>query len=346
MTGGNKLRDPFGHNKWLNISRWTSGANVRKATEKLSDISDRFLNGSDSYAVRFAVAKQTLAANEATFSRTRAIHHVAITRVEGAQGRHPHFAFTVYLNPGHSAQDAGVPNVLSTEGIDPSGKEYSIPVRFETLEGRPVAFGFAGGDRVVGEPALRGVCGFVFSQEGSNYFITNSHVLTEPDVAPLNRKCWYFDVLIGACSYGDPLKTAEVNIMDAVVVRMENVAVDPLVVGSNGDRIIDRGELRVGQSDRFFYVTENSTVVCTNPAYVGTVAQAALGENRFVRFSQFWKLTALSGRPQPGHSGAALCFKAGTGLIIMGLVFGGVPERNEVWAFSSSDLWPALFNLG
>lgn len=340
-----KLRDPFGRYQWVNPSRWVSGANTRRTAAGFSALYDSLWNREGSYARQFEAAKIALRANESTFNQVAALHHVAISSSEVTTSNPAGLAFTAYLKPGHQARDAvQLPREIHLRRDDGTEDRYAFPVIIEPLPEAPIVFGFSGGDRVVGEPRLRGVCGFAFKENNENYFITNCHVLSEPDRDPAARKCWYFDTPLGACSYGPMLRSSTINEMDAVVVRTEGIDVDVLSIAGQHETIVDWVDLRVGSTEGYFYVAENATVRCQLPSYVGYTADVVVEGGRPLKFSGFWKLTATSGRPRPGHSGAALCMKARGGLIIAGLVFGGVPGGNEVWVYSAGDIWRALFN--
>jgi len=352
MDSDPKPADPFGGNRWTSANRWMDGSNARLVYSNMRSVSDYYLRGSDPYESQLETAQRTLAGNRSTFDRFPAIDHVAIAK-SGESGKYLYYC--VYLKPdSQPGSTDGLPPDLRAIGPDGADLGYNIPVTSHRLDGSPALFGYCGGDEVVGDPLLQGVCGFVFEEKAAQpgrekrkFFVTNSHILVEPDQDPVERECNHFGQVLGRVSTGATLSSRRVNSMDAALVRLGNVPAEPLRINGQSETIVDQDDIRLGSSDRFSYVAGRSVIECHNPRLVAPpeTGTASYGAKQ-LQFTGFWKLTPTNEsntRPAPGHSGAILFTRGRGGLIIRGLVFAGIPNGSEVWVYAYSDMARVLF---
>jgi hypothetical protein len=336
MAGESKLPDPFGRYQWVSPRRWLNGANLGRARRSLGSLSESVFRGEASHQARTEAARRAFASNQDAFGRVPALHHMAICGADDTASNLSGLGFIAYLRPGSREEDAAeLPREIRARGVDGSDLGYSFPVRIEILPQDPIVFSFSGGDSVLGR--LRGTCCFAFSQGGDNYFITNSHVICDPDQSPISKQC---REPAGVCHDGIMLKSNAVNTLDVAVVRTSGVSISDMAI--QGRSIRDREDPYERSPHGYFYVVGSTTISCTRPERVlGTVNVEHQG--RFLRYAGFWTLTTSGALPARGQSGAALCREEGGGLLISGIVFGGIPGSNKVWVYSASDVWRALF---
>jgi len=304
---------------------------------------DNAFYGQLAYESQLEAARNAIARSNPPLQRPD-VHHVAIAGMDGNDTAQ--LMAVVYLKADSTASAASFPTTIPARSADGAELKYSIPVVVRKLDADPVTFGYCGGDEIAGAGAVQGVCGFAFVQEGKKYCITNSHVVSLPGADPTDSRCWYHQTLLGEVNNGITLRTDVANSMDGVVVKLGNVQIDHMRIGTLPQPIIDRVDLRIGSTEQFFYIAGGTRINCSSPQYIAPPGVAeVMFAGAIIRFTRFWKLFPQGGaRPRPGHSGAAICTSSRGGLVFRGLVFGGTPSGSEVWAFSAGDVWSALFD--
>lgn len=312
-----------------------NGANIRLAARNFGSLSDRALRGEASYLARSEAASRAFAANENAFRRVPAVHHVAISGTVRTAGNQSGLSFIVYLRPGSCEEDAAdLPREIRARRIDGSDLGYSFPVEVKVLPGKPVVFALSGGDSVTG--SLRRTCFFAFRVNNDNYFITNSHVICDPGQNPKDR---VLSDPRGTCHKGITLDLHAVNTLDVAVVQTSGTLSNLRI---RGLEIEGREDPYEGSEVEYFYFAKNRKIDCVGPSRLLGTATAELEDGAELTYAGFWELETRDS-PEPGDSGAALCRRHGSGLLVVGIVFGGIEDSNVVWAYPASAVWREVF---
>jgi hypothetical protein len=189
-----------------------------------------------------------------------------------------------------------------------------------------------------------GTCCFAFWSSGKKHFITNTHVICEPDQNPINTGVDCCDYPLGTCVDAALLKSNAVNTLDAAVLKCTgSVNISAMTIEGWRKPIVGKEDPWKGSPHTYFYVAWDRTVACVRPESVPGKFTMEYHDGRILTYAKFWKLTTEGDLPDEGDSGAAL-FREGTGgLLIAGIVFGGMRGFNQVFVFPASRVWEEFF---
>lgn len=203
----------------------------------------------------------------------------------------------------------------------------------EILE-QPVALSIRGGNAIFGADGEPGTVGLVFRQGDRDFLVTNAHVVTDPGVlpGPVTVRVPHSAVEIaGIVRRMDDLGAAEIR-SDAALVEVALNAVAPGRFRGTDLILVGYGEIANNDPRRFFFVSKEFVHEARWAAWVPGGAQITVDGHDKI-YASFHKLSVIVGQASPGNSGAVVFCLSKSGLVAVGLLFGGALAINEIWVF-------------
>lgn len=287
----------------------------------------------------YATVAATIGPQNSVLLGRHGAHHIAVSKKYRKGRRTPDTCITFFVaKKGKSAQGMQVPKEMELL-YKPGSRKRSIVTDVCEIGGRPIGFNMRGGHVVKAKDGETGTVGLVFRQNGSDFFLTNAHVATDPGAPPRQLRIQVpgQGTILGDVTILDDL-TADVIDSDAALVEVPPGSVAPGQFRGMTLTLTGCGEIEHNDPRRFFYVAKDFS---GNGAFVHEARWRAFVpgateieiDNELLQYAGFHILDLVVGQCGPGHSGAVIFCQSGSGLKAVGLLFGGIEEDNEVWVF-------------
>ena len=287
----------------------------------------------------YSTVERTIVERNAELIDRYGAHHVGVSKKFRKGRRMPDTCITFYVTQkGKSVPAQQVPKEMDLSYKHGSRKR-SIVTDVCEVKGKPVGFNMRGGNLVIAKDGETGTVGLVFRQGGSDLFLTNAHVATDPGAPPgkVRVKVPEKGTVFGDVSVIDDLTAAEIRSDAALVIVPPNSVAPGQFRGIN--LILEScGEIANNDPRRFFYVAKD----VSGPkdfvhevrwrAFVPATAEITI-DDLPLQYASFHIFDLVVGQCGPGHSGAVIFCQSNSGLKAVGLLFGGIEETNEVWVF-------------
>lgn len=282
-----------------------------------------------SYAM---VEKTILERNEELIERYRA-HHIGVSKKYRKGSKLSDTCVTFYVKKkGKDVRGEQIPEQIALSTPGATRKATIATDVCEIGRREPVGFNVRGG-YLVAVAGETGTVGLVFRQNGSDLFLTNAHVATDPGVAPgpIGVRLPNGAIVPGAVVRLDNLAAPLIR-SDAALVSMPANSVAPGQFHGVNLMLRDCGNIANNDPRRFFYVAADFVHVVRWRAFVPAATPIKI-DGQMLRYAGFHKFDLVQGQCAPGHSGAVVFCESQGGLTAVGLLFGGIQATNEVWVF-------------
>ena len=284
----------------------------------------------------YATVERTIVERNAELIERYGAHHIGVSKKYRKGSRLSDTCITFYVKRKKKRKEVAAQLVPKHIDLSYGGGSRKRLIATDVCQiGRrePVGFNMRGGNLVVASNGQTGTVGLVFRLGGSDMFLTNAHVATDPGLPPgqVSVHVPGGGGFIGNVTRIDDL-TAPLIRSDAALVRVQDNSVAPgqfhgvdLILESCGD---------VANNDprQFFYVAAGFVHVVRWRAFMPAASPIKI-DGHILRYAGFHKFDVALGQCAPGHSGAVVFCESQGGLTAVGLLFGGIQATNEVWVF-------------
>ena len=287
----------------------------------------------------YATVKTTILTRNAELMDRHGAHHIAVAKKFRKGRRMPDTCITFYVaTKGKSAAREQVPKEIEL-AYRPGSRKRSIATDVCEIGGKPVGFTMRGGHVVAAKDGETGTVGLVFRQNGTDFFLTNAHVATDPGAPPRQLR---IDVPGNGTIFGDVTVIDDLTAVtidsDAALVEVPPGSVAPGRFRGLELTMAGCGRIQPNDPRRFFYVAKQFSGIhafvheARWRAFVPGATEIEI-DNQPLQYAGFHILDLVVGQCGPGHSGAVIFCQSGSGLEAVGLLFGGIEADNEVWVF-------------
>jgi hypothetical protein len=282
----------------------------------------------------YATVERTIVERNDELLKTYGAHHLGVSKKFRRGSRLPDTCITFYVK--RKGKDVGAPQIPKHIGLSyPDGSRGRLVATDVCAIGRrePVGFEMRGGDLVIANDGETGTVGLVFRRGGSDMFLTNAHVATDPGAPPgmIRVQDKNGATVIGAVARMDDL-TAPLIRSDAALVKVPANSVAPKQFHNTNLVLTSCGDIANNDPRQFFYVAAGFVHIVRWRAFIPAATPIKI-DGHLLRYAGFHTFDVKLGQCRPGHSGAVVFCESGAGLQAVGLLFGGIQSTNEVWVF-------------
>lgn len=282
----------------------------------------------------YATVCRTIAAHHDHLVAHYQAHHLGVSKKYRGGEKLAATCVTFYvMNKGAEHARHMVPPHLDLAYKDGSHRRQVATDVCAILE-QPVALSIRGGNAIFDADNEPGTVGLVFRRGNRDFLVTNAHVVTDPGVLPRPvtvRVPGSAVEIEGIVRRIDDLGAAEIR-SDAALVEVALNAVAPGRFRGTDLILAGYGEIANNDPRRFFYVSHEFVHEARWVAWVPGGAQITVDGHDKI-YASFHKLGLIVGQARPGNSGAVVFCLSHSGLIAVGLLFGGALAINEIWVF-------------
>ena len=283
---------------------------------------------------QYSTLLRTVEAQHEELCRRYGAHHIGVGKKRTGGQRQGATSIIFYVEKKgdtHGAQRIpGTMPLLYADDVS----DRSVATDVEEIGGQPQALagGIRGGHVVTASDGEDGTVGLVVRRDGADYFVTNSHVVTDPGRLPGFVSAEGPDGrVVGNVERHDDLNAAIIR-SDAALVRMPNGTVADGQF--RGQTLVLRGAGGIGMNDphAFYFVSKDFTYKCRWESFVGGPTPFTI-DGHARHCADFHKMKVTLGVLQKGNSGAVVFREGKGGLIAVGLLFAGELETGMAWVF-------------
>lgn len=282
----------------------------------------------------YETVDRTIKANHRHLVEHYSAHHLGVSKKYKSGEKLPSTCVTFYvLRKGDQYARHLVPPYLDLAYKHDAHRRRIATDVCEILE-EPVGLSVRGGNAIFGSDSELGTVGLVFRQGDRDFLITNAHVVTDPGVLPgpvMVRMPNASVGIEGIVLRMDDLNAFEIQ-SDAALVELPLNAVAPGQFRGTDLILSGYGEISNNDPRRFFFVSQEFVHEARWVAWISTGAPITI-DGHPKSYAGFHKLRVIVGQARPGNSGAVVFCLSNSGLVAVGLLFGGALAINEIWVF-------------
>lgn len=263
-----------------------------------------------------------------------AAHHIGVSKKYKDGRKLSLTCITFYvLKKGARHPGRDIPSFLEIDYQKGRGRRVATDV-CEILE-QPVGLSIRGGNAIISSDNEQGTVGLVFERDGRDFLVTNAHVVTDPGVLPGPVTVGLPNSAVsiqGIVRRMDDLSGFEIH-SDAALVEVPPNSVDPGKFRGSELVLVGYSEIVNNDARKFFFVSMNFVYQATWSAWVAAPAPIDI-DGQTKHYAGFHKFRVVVGQAVHGNSGSVVFCVSASGLVAVGLLFGGSPAINEVWVFN------------
>lgn len=261
-------------------------------------------------------------------------HHIGVSKKIRNGQKLSYTCITFYvMKKGHQSAKNLVPPFLDLQ----YQSRYHRKIATDVCEigEEPVGLSIRGGNAIFGSDNEQGTVGLVFRQGDSDFLITNAHVVTDPGElpGPVTVRLPNSDVRVGGIVRKMDDLSAPKILSDAALVEMPLNSVEPGKFRGTDLILAGYSEIENNDPRKFFFVSMDFVYEARWAAWVAGSAPITV-DGKAMTYAGFHKFRITVGQAAHGNSGSVVFCLSNTGLVAVGLLFGGALAINEVWVFS------------
>lgn len=284
----------------------------------------------------YATVERTIVERNDELRQRYGAHHIGVSKKVSKSRRLPETCITFYVLKKLKKEvlpDARkVPKRLDLS-YGKGARRRSIATDVIEIRRRPVALAMRGGNLATASNGQTGTVGLVFRQGGSDFFLTNAHVATDPGAPAGQMRVTVPNVgiVLGDVRMVDDLNAPVIRSDAALVEVGANSVAHGMFHGVNL-KLTRCGDIANNDPRRFYYVAEDFVHVLR--WHGSGPAATPITIDGFARHcANYHKFDVTLGKVRRGHSGAVVFCESEGGLTAVGLLFAGIPTVNQAWVF-------------